>query len=148
MSKIFSKIFFSKIKTNLILGHFSPFLAILGMVLVKICQKNCKNFSKFFFSKSKQSSFLAILALFRPFSAILAKIQKSKISKMAILAFFGYFRRLGLFLAIFSQNRIFCKSQFLAIFGYFRRFALILTHFRQFWAIFAVKRYFRPYLAK
>ena len=37
MMKIFQKffeIFFSKIKTNLILGCFSPFLAVLGMVLV------------------------------------------------------------------------------------------------------------------
>ena len=87
--------------------------------------------------------FLATLRRFTLFSAILAKIKNSKISKMAIfrrfLAIFAVWR----YFELFWQNEI-SKSQFssnfrakrpnLACFG---RFAIFLksTNFGQFWAV-------------
>ena len=121
--------FFSKIKTNLILGHFSPFLAILGMVLVKICQKNCKNFSKFFFSKSKQSSFLAILALFRPFWP---KFKNQKFQKWIFWRFLAIFAVWGYFWPFFRKIEFFVKVNFwpfLAIFAVSRLFWHIFGNF-------------------
>ena len=145
MSKFFSKIFqnfFSKIKTNLISGCFSPFLAVFAMVLVKIFRifQNFSNF--FFFSKSKQTSFLAILAHFRPFQVwfwyenfkIRSKFQTFFFQKWP---FFGRFRAVfGYFQQFWPKFKFFFFAK-LAIFGHFSPFCAIFGPFLQFFFLFS-----------
>ena len=111
-------------------GHLSPFLTVLGRVF-------------------------GALRYFRPFWP---KFKNRKFPKWLFLAIFAVSANFW----PFWQNRIFCRSQFLAIYWLFSSFHPNFGtfwpkfkiknckngYFWQFLAIFVVKRYFGPLLAK